>query len=67
MLIRDHSEFTLNKWTRDEEKEFQKKKTELRDNFHKINQQTPIIYEFVKKYTKIVKARDNIYHKWEHR
>lgn len=67
VLIRDNSEFALNKWTRNEEKDFQKKKAEFRENFHKNNQQTPIIFQFVKKYTKTVKARDNIYRKWEQR
>jgi hypothetical protein len=27
----------------------------------------PVLFQFVKKYTATVKARDNIYRKWEHR
>ena len=32
----------------------------------KINN-VPVLFQFVKKYTATVKARDNIYRKWEHR
>ena len=67
VLIRDHSEFMLNKWTKKEEKQFREKKMQFRNNFHKYDNQTPIIFQFVKKYTKTVKARDNIYQKWEQR
>ena len=41
--------------------------SDFRTNFNKHGQKSPIIFQFVKKYTQTVKARDNIYHKWETR
>jgi hypothetical protein len=39
----------------------------MRRQYQKNDKQNIIIYQFVKKYTRIVKARDNIYRKWENR
>jgi hypothetical protein len=63
--IRDESEFLLQKWTQREEEEFSNKKAVFRSNL-KINN-VPVLFQFVKKYTATVKARDNIYRKWEQR
>ena len=38
--------------------------TQFRNNFNKNGKKSPIIFQFVKKYTETVKARDNIYQKW---
>jgi hypothetical protein len=67
VLIRDHSVFSLKKWNKAEEREYQEKKKELRVRYSKNCKQTAIIYQFVKQYTTTVKARDNIYQKWENR
>ena len=40
---------------------------EFKDNFNKNEQKSPIIFQFVKKYTQTIKARDNIFRKWENR
>lgn len=40
---------------------------EFKNNFNKNEQKSPIIFQFVKKYTQTVKARDNIFRKWENR
>jgi len=63
--IRDKSEFLLNKWSKVQEEEFQTKKAKFKSNL-KINN-VPVLFQFVKKYTETVKARDNIYRKWEQR
>ena len=63
--IRDKSEFKLNKWTRKEEDQFLSKKAVFKSNL-KVNN-VPVLFQFVKKYTNTVKARDNIYQKWEGR
>jgi hypothetical protein len=60
--IRDKSEFLLGKWSRVQEEEFQAKKAKFKSNL-KINN-VPVLFQFVKKYTETVKARDNIYRKW---
>lgn len=65
MKIRDRSEFKLTKWNKQEEEEFLHKKAFFRSNL-KINN-IPVLFQFVKKYTLTVKARDNIYRKWEQR
>lgn len=65
VLIRDHSEFSLKKWGKQQENEFQRIKANFRSNL-RINN-VPVLFQFVKKYTTTVKARDNIYRKWEQR
>lgn len=65
MKIRDKSEFLLQKWTQREEESFLAKKAVFKSNL-KINN-IPVLFQFVKKYTETVKARDNIYRKWEQR
>ena len=39
----------------------------FRKNFNKNGQKSPIIFQFVKQFTKTVKARDNISKKFENR
>lgn len=63
--IRDKSEFLLSGWGAKEEKEFLEQKATFKSNL-RINQ-VPVLFQFVKKYTKTVKARDNMYRKFEHR
>ena len=65
MKIRDKSEFLLQSWGAREESEFLGQKATFKSNL-RINQ-VPVLFQFVKKYTKTVKARDNIYRKFENR
>ena len=65
MKIRDKSEFLLGRWGREEEDEFVAKKSAYKSNL-KVNK-VAVLFQFVKKYTSTVKARDNIYRKWEQR
>ena len=52
----------LGRWSRREEEEFLAKKAVFKSNL-KVNN-IPVLFQFVKKYTNTVKARDNIYRKW---
>ena len=47
--------------------DFREKIVEFRKNFNKNGQKSPIIFQFVKQFTQTVKARDNIYRKFENR
>ena len=60
--IRDKSEFLLEGWSSEEEREFLGQKAVFKSNL-RINQ-VPVLFQFVKKYTKTVKARENIYRKF---